>query len=360
MKLPKFLQVACVILAALSGLCGLVYLDGYREQQLAYDVFGPDVNVVTRGGRVVAVYHHGGSSSRMISAIRSISGPFFSTMGLHDPFSYLDHATSCEVVQVSPKVAQLTALESISLPFCHKVSLPPEIGHLTRLKELRVGGGLTTLPAEIGQLKNLERLHLINNDLYELPPELFSLKRLHLLGLSVNNLHTIPAEIGNLVHLETLSIDEDITTLPAEIGKLSKLKDLRVVSGKLTSLPPEIGQLAKLQALDIVSSDKAFNGWAGGNFSMYLGVAYTETYTLSDHLTLIPPEIGQLAKLERLMIANTALETLPPELVNLTNLKELHLQNNHFLTKPAVLKQLAGPHLILTENSFGVGLTPLP
>jgi len=51
---------------------------------------------------------------------------------------------------------------------------------------------LQTLPAEIIQLPNLEKLYLENNRLSLLPPELGELKSLKILAVDYNMLVTIP------------------------------------------------------------------------------------------------------------------------------------------------------------------------
>jgi len=51
---------------------------------------------------------------------------------------------------------------------------------------------LQTLPAEIIQLPNLEKLYLENNRLSVLPPELGELKSLKILAVDYNMLVTVP------------------------------------------------------------------------------------------------------------------------------------------------------------------------
>jgi Leucine-rich repeat (LRR) protein len=48
----------------------------------------------------------------------------------------------------------------------------------------------------------------------------------------------LPAEIGNLINLEILSlINNNLTSLPAEIGNLFNLQQLNLCYNQLTSLP---------------------------------------------------------------------------------------------------------------------------
>jgi hypothetical protein len=66
--------------------------------------------------------------------------------------------------------------------------------------------GLTELPPELFQLKNLTILDLIGNSLTCLPPELFQLKNLKELWLAVNQLAELPPQIVQLTNLKVLSL----------------------------------------------------------------------------------------------------------------------------------------------------------
>jgi GTPase SAR1 family protein len=100
---------------------------------------------------------------------------------------------------------------------------------------------LTTLPAKIGNLRNLTVLNLGGNELTMLPAEIGNLTNLTVLNLSHNRLTTLPAEIGNLTNLTVLYLSvNQLTTLPAEIGNLTNLKDLRLSSNPLESPLPEV------------------------------------------------------------------------------------------------------------------------
>ena len=67
--------------------------------------------------------------------------------------------------------------------------------------------GLTgAVPAEIGQLSSLERLHLAANQLTSLPAEIGQLTSLTKLYLNGNRLRSLPAEIGQLTSLRELNL----------------------------------------------------------------------------------------------------------------------------------------------------------
>jgi Leucine-rich repeat (LRR) protein len=87
--------------------------------------------------------------------------------------------------------------------------LPPEIGNLQNLTELRLEiNQLSTLPPEIGNLQNLTELYLWNSQLSTLPPEIVNLQNLTVLSLGFK-LSTLPPEIVNLQNLTSLDLSDN-------------------------------------------------------------------------------------------------------------------------------------------------------
>ena len=125
-----------------------------------------------------------------------------------------------------------------------------------RVLQLALGGnGLTgSIPAELGQLKNLRFLGLSLSDLTgSIPAELGQLKNLRVLGLNGNELTgSIPAELGQLKNLTWLALDGNELTgsIPAELGQLKNLEVLALDDNELSgSIPAELGQLKNLRQL---------------------------------------------------------------------------------------------------------------
>ena len=164
--------------------------------------------------------------------------------------------------------------------------IPPEIGGLSSLDYLRLGGSY----ALTGPL----------------PQEVFDLPKLRTLNLRNFNLGgAVPPEIARLTQLEWLSLAGAGLggPLPAEITRLTNLHFLDLSYNDLVgSIPPEFGSMAGLQTLGL-----SYNEFTGG----------------------IPPQLGDLTNLTRLELDNNRLDgSIPGELGKLVNLQTLALHKN--------------------------------
>ena len=80
---------------------------------------------------------------------------------------------------------------------------------------------ITKLPELIGQLVNLQKLLLYNNQITVLPESIDQLVNLQKLSLSDNQITVLPESIGQLVNLQRLWLNNNqITVLPESIGQL--------------------------------------------------------------------------------------------------------------------------------------------
>uniref|UniRef100_UPI0039C6FCBA COR domain-containing protein n=1 Tax=Calothrix sp. CCY 0018 TaxID=3103864 RepID=UPI0039C6FCBA len=110
----------------------------------------------------------------------------------------------------------------------------------------------SSLPAEIGQLTNLQSLELYENQLSSLPAEIGQLTNLQSLHLGSNKLSSLPAEIGQLTNLQSLKLwDNKLNSLLGEIGQLTNLQSLDLRNNQLSSLPQTIKKLINLRTLDL-------------------------------------------------------------------------------------------------------------
>ena len=111
-----------------------------------------------------------------------------------------------------------------------------------------------SIPAELGNLSNLENLYLHDNWLGgSIPAELGNLSNLWYLRLNGNYLSgSIPAELGNLSNLGRLYLEDNQLSgsIPAELDNLSNLRDLDLQRNQLSgSIPAELGNLSNLRDL---------------------------------------------------------------------------------------------------------------
>ena len=276
-----------------------------------------------------------------------------------------------------PQIGELTHLHELRLDGNQLTALPPEIGQLTKLWELRLDGNqLTALPPEIGQLTNLKTLALEGNKLTALPPEIGQLTNLRELQLNGNQLTALPPEIGQLTNLKTLALEGNkLTALPPEIGQLTNLRELQLNGNQLTALPPEIGQLTNLWQLRLDGNQltalppeigRLTNLWQlrlDGNQLTALPPEIGQLTHLwqlqlnGNQLTALPPEIGQLTHFQTLRLDGNQLTALPPEIGQLTNLRELRLNGNQLTALPPEIGQLTNLRDLRLD---GNQLTALP
>lgn len=158
--------------------------------------------------------------------------------------------------------------------------------------------GLASLPDRVRLLKNLKRLTVFEQDLYELPPALFELRKLEEFSLYTANLASVPKEIA----------------------ALQQLKSLRISCGSYHHLPEGGGIIAKQDV----------------------------------SLNRLPPEIGELRGLEHLSVNYTSITELPPELEKLRKLRSLDMRSNLITDAPAFLSKMPNlKHVSLSSDPFG-------
>ena len=197
-------------------------------------------------------------------------------------------------------------------------SIPAELGDLANLELLNLGGNrLTgTIPAGLGDLVNLGALMLGGNQLTgSIPPELGRLTNLYWLFLNINQL---------------------AGPIPPELGRLLNLEELLLRHNQLTgSIPPELGNLTSLRTL-----------WLGDN---------------PFDPGPIPATLGRLAGLEELYFGNMQLTgSIPAWLGTLTSLRDLYLYGNQLTGAiPSALGDLADLRILGVSDNRGL-TGPLP
>ena len=133
---------------------------------------------------------------------------------------------------------------------------PRRVGML-RLTDVGLDG---TIPASLGELSQLRRIDLDENDLTgEIPAEFGNLSNLTLLYLFDNQLSgEIPEELGNLNRLQVLYLEDNQLTgeIPEQLGSMTALRQLILGDNQLSgSIPSELGDLRNLRHLLLADNE---------------------------------------------------------------------------------------------------------
>ncbi|CAN1234907.1 LRR receptor-like serine/threonine-protein kinase RGI2 [Linum perenne] len=258
-------------------------------------------------------------------------------------------------------VAEIVVI-SVNLP----TSFPTQILSFTKLRRLVLSRANLTgrIPGSISNLSNsLVELDLSFNSLTGgIPAEIGQLRNLQALSLNSNLLEgRIPGEIGNVSKLRKLELYDNRISgkIPAEIGELGFLEKFRAGgnSGIFGEIPPEISNCRSLVYLGL--ADTGISGRIPIGFGRLKNLKILSVYTarLSGS---IPPELGNCSELESLFLYQNQLSGLiPRELGWLTKLRRLLLwQNNLTGSIPEVLGNVSGLEVIdLSINSLS-GMIP--
>lgn len=233
------------------------------------------------------------------------------------------------------ELGNLTNLDALSLQNNQlSGSIPSELGNLTNLTNLILFNNQLngTIPTSIGNLTSLLFLELSDNSLTgSIPTELGNLSNLIFINLNNNQLFgSIPNELGNLSSLETLSIQDNglSGSIPSELGSLINLTGIGLKGNQLSgNIPSELGNLANLSILSL------FDNQLTGNIPSELGnLTNLSSLSLSTNQLSgsIPSQLGNLTSLNSLFLSRNQLTgSIPAELGNLSNsLTNLSLDNN--------------------------------
>lgn len=180
--------------------------------------------------------------------------------------------------------------------------IPSEVFDNKQLKVLKLfGNNLDTLSGRIAELENLEELYIGNNHLTSLPPEIGKLKKLKILSVQYNDLISLPPEIGKMESLEQLWLNQnELQTFPAEIGELKKLVTLQAEYNFLTIIPSEIGNCEALKFI----------------------------YLRRNNLISLPEEFGNLHNLKEIYLAGAGiLVDVPESFCSMRYLEILEIDN---------------------------------
>lgn len=158
---------------------------------------------------------------------------------------------------------------------------------VTSVKNLHVyvnNNALEELPAEMGQLDNVEFFYCEYNRLSTLPPTLADMDSMIAMYFTGNRFTEIPAFVYGMARLTKLQFSKNqLTQLPADIGRMTELRHFNIAGNRIAVLPESIARLTKLRVCD-----------------------------LSDNrLKELPEAFGRVQIVNQLRVGNNPLTTLP-------------------------------------------------
>ncbi|KAM3870007.1 leucine-rich repeat-containing protein 10 [Diretmus argenteus] len=132
-------------------------------------------------------------------------------------------------------------------------SLPAEVQGLRNLQLLALDFNcFEELPAAVCRLPQLNILYLGNNRLYSLPGALRELKALNTLWLETNCFTEFPNVVCELPNLKTLHLGyNQIRSLPRELGGLEELRSIWLAGNQLADFPPVLLEMHFLAVIDV-------------------------------------------------------------------------------------------------------------
>ena len=235
---------------------------------------------------------------------------------------------------IPPELGNLNNLERLNLTRNQLTGdIPPELSLLTNLQLLALGGNQLTgpIPTWLVNITNLEELYLWGNQFTgAIPPELGNLPGLVKLGLSRNQLTGgIPPQLSSLTNLRYFSLSDNQLSgpIPTWMGSLADLQELYLSQNQLSgAIPSELGSLVNLQELHLSQNQLT------GPIPVGLGTLNNlrELSLGGNQLTgAIPTELGSLSKLQVLYLwGNQLTGPIPASLGGLANLEQLALSQN--------------------------------
>ncbi|KAL8499046.1 hypothetical protein ACS0TY_022128 [Phlomoides rotata] len=235
--------------------------------------------------------------------------------------------------------------------------LPPSIGNLSsslQTFDAPYCNFKGTIPNDIGNLTNLVRLDLQQNDLSGIiPPTFTHLHTLQGLYLNNNNMEGLVLEnlcdLHNLVELD-LRFNRLSGPIPTCLGNVSSLRNIFLNSNMLTStIPSTLWDLKDLLTLDL--SSNSLTGFLPPEIANLVAANYINL-SMNNLSESIPNTIGKLQNLVNLSLAHNRLKgSIPASMGTMVGLVTLDLSNNNLSGSiPKSLKALQ--YLLYFNVSF--------
>ena len=160
-------------------------------------------------------------------------------------------------------------------------------------------------------------------------------------GVYANGLTKIPEEIGNLKQLHTFFIANGrLKELPLSLANLEELTDFEVYNcPDMVNFPTVVSQIKSLVSVNLsanpqwVDVDEGFRALASGPAGKSIQILYMNECGL----TVLPKEVNQMTKLGLLSLASNKIHTIESAFPDVA-FTQLHLDNNRIESIPHFVK----------------------
>jgi hypothetical protein len=159
------------------------------------------------------------------------------------------------MVENDGKSVPIASVKNLHLFFNHNeiTSIPDEIGALKNVIFIYFENNkLSVLPRALTQMDSLTGIYFTANQFSEIPAFVFEMTRLRKLQFAKNRLTVLPPEIGNLSRLIHFNIgNNEIAVIPDAIAKLKLLRVCELSDNRIESLPEAFGDVRILYQLRV-------------------------------------------------------------------------------------------------------------
>lgn len=218
-------------------------------------------------------------------------------------------------------------------------ALPEALGNLPHLETLKMRdfGDAGTLPVSFGNLQGLKELEFDGANLdfsleLEKVAQLKNLEKLHIIELSNKGACVLPGAFAKLDNLRELCLYhshtmDDLTQVFAVISQLENLEELDMTFynyGFANSIPATLGDFKRLKTIRLAARDVPHE-LIEELFGYLADIASLRKINAHQAIDYLPATIGKLKNLEELLLSWNSIKKLPKELLTLTQLKKIDL-----------------------------------
>lgn len=188
-----------------------------------------------------------------------------------------------------------------------------------------------------------------NNRLTQLPHWMGMFDNVKILNLSGNRLNQIPTCVTKMVKLSILDISQnEIKSIDPNVFENMVLKSLYMSHNKIHSLTPWITKLLQLEELTLSG-----NGLKDKHLDLSMkALENLRVLDISSNLlTVVPPFIAHLNKVEELYMSTNQIAEWPESLYHMTSLRTLDVSHNRIIKIPEGISKLVHLQELLCEGN---------